>query len=264
SWVSGAFLFIFFLLVFNRGFVKIVFTIIPVLIIIFGIYYYLDSKLAKSLQTELILAKAKDLEVLAKEFFAPNQKSFIPDRQKPSDKEIFVPDQKSFPDRQKPSAYVLPSTRYKRKDNLTWRLDIWWQSIHFGLKSPIFGRGFGVYPRYIVWGSFKPPPKDIGVGSGVIPTHNHLVSIFYKMGFLGLVLFLFINSYVFIYGLRYIKRCNADFTRYFLISSLGAFVFWHTMALFFDIIDSPPTSIFLWIIMGFIFSAVEIDKTQIE
>jgi hypothetical protein len=32
------------------------------------------------------------------------------------------------------------------------------------------------------------------------------------------------------------------------------------MALFIDLIDSPPTSIFLWIIMGLIFASIEIDK----
>ena len=36
------------------------------------------------------------------------------------------------------------------------------------------------------------------------------------------------------------------------------------MALFFDVIDSPPTSIFLWIIMGAIFAAIEVDKNSIR
>jgi divalent metal cation (Fe/Co/Zn/Cd) transporter len=54
--------------------------------------------------------------------------------------------------------------------------------------------------------------------------------------------------------------CNSEFIKHFLLALLGAFIFWHAMALFFDIIDSPPTSIFLWILFGFIFGVVAIDK----
>lgn len=75
---------------------------------------------------------------------------------------------------------------------------------------------------------------------------------------------MFINGYIFIHGLRYVKKCKTDFSRCFLIGSLGAFVFWHTVALFFDIINSSPTSIFLWIIIGFIFNAIEVDKKNNE
>jgi len=58
--------------------------------------------------------------------------------------------------------------------------------------------------------------------------------------------------------------CKTDFARHLLIGSLGAFVFWHTAALLFDIINSPPTSVFLWIIIGFIFSIIEVDKRNNE
>ena len=126
-------------------------------------------------------------------------------------------------------------------------------SIQYGAKSPVFGMGFGVYPIFA-------KSKRIGVNSQVTPTHNHLISIFYKMGFIGLSLFLFINFYAFLYGVRYFKKCKDEFIACFLLGTLGSFVFWHSMALFFDIIDSPPTSIFLWIFIGLIFTLVELDK----
>jgi len=93
----------------------------------------------------------------------------------------------------------LPSEKFGHRNNLFWRLDIWYQAIHFGLKSPLIGRGFGIYPRYVIWRFVKPTSGKIGVDSKIIPTHNHLVSIFYKMGFFGLGLFLFINGYTFLY-----------------------------------------------------------------
>ena len=35
------------------------------------------------------------------------------------------------------------------------------------------------------------------------------------------------------------------------------------MALFFDVIDSPPTTVILWIIIGLIFACIEVDKERI-
>jgi fatty acid desaturase len=70
------------------------------------------------------------------------------------------------------------------------------------------------------------------------------------------------NYFVFVYALKYMKKCNLSFVRNLLVALLGAFVFWHALALLFDVIDSPPTNIFLWIIMGLIFSVVEIDKSS--
>jgi len=142
--------------------------------------------------------------------------------------------------------------------NIVWRRKVWGQSIAFGMENPVFGRGFGIYPPYKMPGYQS--PQGIGTGSKIVPVHNHLITIFYKMGFLGLGLFLFINGYAFFYGLKYLRKCQDEMIKSFLTGSLGAFVYWHTMALAFDVIDSPPTSIFLWILMGCIFAAVRIDQ----
>ncbi len=153
------------------------------------------------------------------------------------------------------------SKRYKVAfDNISWRYLIWRQSLAFGLKYPWFGRGYGIYPRYIIWGRPINYPDETIFNSGIIPAHNHLLTIFYKTGLIGLVLFLAINISIFVLGLSYIKRCKSEFTKYFLIGSLGAFGFWHTIALFFDAINSPPTSIFLWILMALIISIIYTDK----
>lgn len=146
---------------------------------------------------------------------------------------------------------------YWRFDNFYWRLDIWKQAIVFGMQSPLWGKGFGVYPKYKIWGVDAPLPKTIGVDSGVIPVHNHIVSIFYKMGLFGLFLFVYINIYIFVYALKYFFKTKDYYQQAYLLGALGAFLFWHTMALFFDVIDSPPTSIFLWIIMGVMAAVVQ-------
>jgi len=245
-WVAGIALTIFFLIVFRKNFLKVTLYIIPIIIIVFSILGYYDFDSPIRLSNHYVSTKGDMKTFIGKALTLETS----PGSKKSDDR--ITPDGISFE--------KLPFGRFGYKSSLVWRLDMWYQAIHFGLKSPFFGRGFGVYPRYVVWHLVKPLPSRIGTASRVIPAHNHLVSIFYKMGFLGLGLFLFINCYVFSYGLRYTKKCNTSFARCFLIGSLGSFVFWHTSALFFDVINSPPTSIFLWIIIGFIFSIIEIDR----
>jgi len=145
--------------------------------------------------------------------------------------------------------------------NIVWRFNIWKQTLKFCSDSPLLGKGFGVYPVYEILGTYQSPQRLYN-NSGIVPVHNHLITLFFKMGILGLSLFLFVNFYAFIYALLYLKKCNLMFVNDLLVGLLASFVFWHVLALFFDVIDSPPTSIFLWIIMGLIFSAIEIDKNS--
>jgi len=144
-------------------------------------------------------------------------------------------------------------------DNIKWRRGIWRKTLGFALQSPLIGKGFGVYPDY---GATSPAEHLPGIYlyADIIPVHNHILTIFFKMGALGLGLFLFTNIYVFAYALRYLKRCSMETMKSLLIALLGALICWHALALLFDVIDSPPTSVFLWIIIGAIFAVVEIDK----
>ncbi len=90
--------------------------------------------------------------------------------------------------------------------NIIWRKKIWNQTIEFVGGSYLFGKGLGRYPDYVIWGYKK--PSTAFTDSNIIPTHNYLLTVFYKFGFLGLGLFLFINIYVFYYVIKYLKICN--------------------------------------------------------
>ena len=147
-------------------------------------------------------------------------------------------------------------------DNIKWRCDVWGKTLGFAMESPLLGKGFGVYPNYSTASPSQYLRGSIYLKANIIPVHNHILTIFFKMGLFGLGLFFFINIYVFVYAVKYIGRCNAEITKSLLIGLLGAFVCWHVLALFFDVIDSPPTSVFLWIIMGAIFAVVESDKSN--
>ena len=144
--------------------------------------------------------------------------------------------------------------------NIKWRLDIWKQTIDEIREYPVFGWGYGTQIDYLIWKQRLSWLKAIGANTGIVPPHNHLLAVTYKMGLVGLALFLFINIRVFFYGLFYLKKCQSDFNRRFLIASLAGFVHWHGMAFFFDILESPPTGIFLWILMGAILAVIYADR----
>lgn len=233
-WVAMLFLFIFLFVIFKLKAVNLLIRFLPVFIIISSLYLCFDVKSGMFQQFKLIFGKADSMALFLKQ---PLQKVS--------------------------AVRELPSNVKYGLDNITWRLSIWDQTIHFSKSSPLIGKGFGIYPKYRIWEKYQ---KPIGIGddSNIVPVHNHLLTIFYKMGLLGLVLFLSINFYTYMHGFKYLTKSKSEFTKYFLAASLGVFVFWHTMALFFDVIDSPPTSIFLWIVIGLIFAVIEVDKKYVS
>jgi hypothetical protein len=82
----------------------------------------------------------------------------------------------------------------------------------------------------------------------------------YKMGLLGIAVFIFINLRVFLMGVLHLGKSESAFHRRFLAAALTGLVYWHGMAFFFDVLESPPTGIFLWIILGLIISIVHVDR----
>jgi len=237
-WVGAISLIIYFLSLQKKKFLDMSLIFIPIFLLVGGVLFYLDFRSPSGAdQKEFIVSKVVSLRTLVQEKAGASRKL------------------------SRAGASALTGKYKESYDNLTWRLSVWEQSIAFGLKRPFIGRGFGVYPEYTVRSWKLAGPKSPGIDSNVTPCHNHFISVFMKMGVLGLALFLFINAFIFGYGVRYLKYCKNEFLKCFLTASLGAFVFWHTVAFFFDLIDSPPTSIFLWIITGLIFAVVRIDKT---
>jgi O-antigen ligase len=144
--------------------------------------------------------------------------------------------------------------------NIRFRLNIWeetWEKIK---EKPLLGWGFGVQIDHLIWGKRLSEITAKGGSNGVMPAHNHLIAITHKMGFVGLLVFLFINARIFFLGFFHVKHCQSEFNRRFLIASLAGLIHWHGMAFFFDILESPPTGLFLWIILGSILAIIHADK----
>lgn len=149
---------------------------------------------------------------------------------------------------------------YEALHNIYWRFNIWHQTWEFGLQKKWLGQGFGVYPQYQIWategrtGNYIRSPF---VNSGVLPAHNHFLTLFFKMGIGAAVWFFFLNALVLYYAWRYWpKEPEATARRWLILGATGGLIYWHVMALFFDVIDSPPTNIFLWILWGLILVGV--------
>lgn len=143
--------------------------------------------------------------------------------------------------------------------NIRWRLTVWKQMLQYGFEFPFIGHGFGVQPDFFI-GQKVVKWSQGAIGLPTHTPHNHILTIFFKMGFIGVFLFSYINLKTFLYGFRYLRRCKSEFNKSFLIACLASLVLWHSTAFFFDAIESPTTNIFLWIILGLILSVVYIDK----
>lgn len=163
---------------------------------------------------------------------------------------------------------VAALTRYKKQSmpaaNILWRKMIWKQTIEEIKEYPVSGWGYGIQIDYIVWKKRLSYLKSIGASTGILPPHNHLLAVLYKMGVIGLALFLFINASIFIRGFTYLKKCKSEFNRRFLLGSLAGLIYWHGMAFFFDVMESPPTGIFLWVLLGAILAVVHVDRAGLK
>lgn len=141
------------------------------------------------------------------------------------------------------------SERSEAYDNITWRIKVWRETLRAGLTAPFFGHGFTSVLDYGS-GFAGTSVHGFSKNSGIVPPHNEFLTIFYRMGFLGLALFIWINGFLFFQGMKALSSCKEKFERACFAGVLGSFVVWHATAFFFDVIDSPPTNIFLWVLLG--------------
>lgn len=267
-WAAALALFLFLFLMLKGKFLKLLIFFVPVLILLSSIMFYLDFKCVSNSRNltavinelkGLRLFVAQDLTKIKIEEPAPEETAELVRASFAKKPKINLRRKKLALIKNEPVKII--SREEVSQKNMNWRFGIWSQTLQFTKDSLWFGKGFGVYPVYKI-GPSRQYPRTVCFDPWMVPTHNELITIFLKMGFFGLVLFLFINLYVFWRTFLFIDKCKLEFLSNFLIGLLGAFVFWHALALFFDVIDSPPTTIFLWIIMGLIFSVAQIDKNE--
>lgn len=265
SWISLIVLILFFLFRFGLNFFRLLGRLLPFLFIVFPLLFYFDFiAISPTEHIKEVRVKVKNTTAIVQRVFhIPKEESPILNQQVSLKTESSPVHSINFSNKNQALKNTKESNidRYQAaSDSMVWRLKLWQQSIRFGLASLIFGRGFGIYPDYRIWYYEKNVESSarlvegFGVNSHLVPPHNHLLTVFYKMGLFGLSLFLFINIYVFVFALGKLGAHPVNKSQFLLLGFLGMFIFWHVLAFFFNVIDSPSTSIFLWIISGIIFS----------
>ncbi|MFC1851338.1 O-antigen ligase family protein [candidate division CSSED10-310 bacterium] len=148
--------------------------------------------------------------------------------------------------------------------NAAWRIHLWELYLKQAFQYPLTGRGFGSQPLLDRRITHKQPEiSDIGPDSGILPAHNHIIGLTYKMGIMGLLLFTAFNVLVFTHGCCYLSKCKSEYNRRLLIGSLAGLIYWHGIALLFDVLESPPTAIFLWILLGMVLAIVHDDESHV-
>lgn len=141
--------------------------------------------------------------------------------------------------------------------SILWRFLVWRQTIMFGKESPFWGKGFGVYPSYqYPGGGYMTKIRSYGIDSEIIPVHNFLLTLFYKMGLIGAGFFIFIMASTFLAGATRAFHFRSEKAARVLIGTLGAFGCWHVLAFLFDVIESPPTSFLIWVLTGIVWRMV--------
>jgi len=275
AWIGLIILTMFFLFRFGLNFFRLLGRLLPFFCIVFPLLWYFDFiAVSPTGHIKEVRAKVKNTNIIVQRILhIPQKESLILNQQVSLNFESSPIPLVNFPNKNQKTLSLKNMNDLRDRDqaaidNIAWRLKLWQQSIKFGLPSLIFGRGFGIYPDYRVWHyehqaeSSARLIRGIGINSNIVPPHNHLVTIFYKMGLLGLSLFLFINIYVLLFAFFRLDPYPKNLMQSLLSGFLGAFIYWHVLAFFFNVIDSPSTNIFLWVIIGTIFAVILGEKTE--
>jgi len=160
--------------------------------------------------------------------------------------------------------YGLFDWNSQRGAEVRWRLSIWAQVLKDSLRHPFLGRGFGNPQEYIVWGETLGKVKTVSFESGIIPPHNYLLTVFSKIGAIGLLFLLIFIVNIFKAGLVAFKETASEFKKRVLAGLLASLLYWNVMALFFDVFDSPVTNIYLWVILGALVGLSYLDKAFLK
>lgn len=147
--------------------------------------------------------------------------------------------------------------------NAQWRLYVWKDILVETMERPMMGWGFGkkFIPetiRNLNWGgSWKDPDKLFQ------DPHNSYLSILYRTGSVGLVLFLLIIVLFIARTVSYLRTISDPEIAFYVLSLILCMTFILGASNFMVLLEGPFLGIFLWISMGLIVSLVNIDAQKV-
>lgn len=144
--------------------------------------------------------------------------------------------------------------------NVMWRLFVWRDIIDLSLEKPIIGYGFGTpfqseTLEKIGW-------ADYSGDENFTDPHNSYLSILFRTGFVGLIIFLIIIFRFFKLSINFILKCDNEKMRVYIASMLTTIVFILGTSFFMVVLEGPFLGIFLWINMGLVISIIRIAKAE--
>ncbi|MCX5778196.1 MAG: O-antigen ligase family protein [Elusimicrobia bacterium] len=160
---------------------------------------------------------------------------------------------------------ILPGSRVVSvsSNNTKWRLIVWKDTLSEAVEKPLLGWGFGK--------KFIPPTiKKMGWGGswresegGFQDPHNSFISIFYRTGFIGLIVFCGLLGSFIVRTMCVIRRLDDSVIKTYMTGLLLCIICILGTSCFMVVLEGPFLGIFLWIAMGLIVSLERIDiKTR--
>jgi len=150
----------------------------------------------------------------------------------------------------------------KSANNVRWRLMVWNDFINKSLEKPVFGYGFGkafMSETVIEEFGFLPPG-----GEDWTDPHNSYLSILFRTGIVGLIVFFIIIFRFFKLSISFISKCGNEKIRVYIASILTTIVFILGTSLFMVVLEGPFLGVFLWINMGLVISLMSVYKIKVN
>ena len=153
------------------------------------------------------------------------------------------------------SIYDFNNIDSSSANNTTWRLIIWKDIIKKSMQKPILGYGFGMLYNNE---TLKDMGWQYGEDVGFLDPHNSYLSILYRTGIAGLLIFLLFIISFFIKMIRFLRDCRDLAISVYMISILSAVIFILVISFFMVVLEGPFLGIFLWIFIGLALSLTNI------
>jgi len=146
-------------------------------------------------------------------------------------------------------------------NNASWRIILWKDIIKKSMQKPILGYGFGMlYNNETV----KDMGWKYGQDVGFLDPHNSYLSILYRTGIVGLLIFLLFIISFFIKMIKFLRYCRDSTISAFMISILSAVIFILIISFFMVVLEGPYLGIFLWVFIGLALSLTNIYDTKLK
>jgi len=146
-------------------------------------------------------------------------------------------------------------------NNVKWRIILWKDIIQKSMKKPILGYGFGMLYNNE---TLKNMGWKYGEDVGFLDPHNSYLSILYRTGIVGLLIFLLFIISFFYKMVKFLRGCQDLAISVYMISILSAIIFILVISFFMVVLEGPFLGIFLWVFIGLALSLANIYDTRLK